>query len=243
MKKILGYILTPLFYLVFGSFLGIFHIVQIIALKVFGKKAHKKSVDVLNFFLLYSLTILGTRIKVKFKFTPPNDRPIIFAANHQSMFDIPGIIWFLRKYYPKFVSKIELGKGIPSISYNLRNSGAALINRKDSKQALTEIAKLGKLVAQHNYSVVIFPEGTRSKNGQMKNFAVGGLNILLKKAPNALIVPVAIKNNWRIHRFGKFPLSAGESVSWTVLKGIESQGRNIEEIVLEAEQAVRAELA
>ncbi|POY37095.1 1-acyl-sn-glycerol-3-phosphate acyltransferase [Solitalea longa] len=242
MKKFFGYILSPLFYLVFGLFLVVFHIIQVIALKVFGKNAHKKSVDILNFFLLYCMLILGTRISVNFKFTPPKDRPIIFTANHQSMFDIPGIIWFLRKYYPKFVSKIELGKGIPSISYNLRHSGAALINRKDSKQALTEIAKLGKLISSHNYSVAIFPEGTRSKTGEMKRFAIGGINILLKKAPNALIVPIAIKNNWKVNQYGKYPLSAFENVSWTILPGIESKDREIEDVVLEAETAVKTEL-
>ncbi|MOA13763.1 2-acyl-glycerophospho-ethanolamine acyltransferase [compost metagenome] len=188
------------------------------------------------------MIILGTRISVNFKFTPPTDRPIIFTANHQSMFDIPGIIWFLRHYYPKFVSKIELGKGIPSISYNLRHSGAALINRKDSKQALTEIAKLGKLISQHNYGVAIFPEGTRSKNGTMKRFAIGGINVLLKKAPNSLIVPIAIKNTWKLNRWGKFPMSVGEHVSWTVLPGIEPEGKEMETIVQEAEDAVKAEV-
>lgn len=242
MKKLLGYILTPIFYLAFGLLLGIFHVVQVIALNIFGKEAHKKTVDILNFFLLYSLVILGTKISVNFKATPPSDRPIIFTANHQNMFDIPGIIWFLRKYYPKFVSKIELGKGIPSISYNLRHSGAALINRKDSKQALTEIAKLGKLISQHNYGVAIFPEGTRSKDGTMKRFAIGGINVLLKKAPNALIVPVAIKNTWKLNQWGKFPMSVGEHVSWTVLPGIEPDGKEMEVIVQEAEDAVKAEV-
>ncbi|MCO4291256.1 1-acyl-sn-glycerol-3-phosphate acyltransferase [Solitalea sp. MAHUQ-68] len=242
MKKFFGYLLSPIFYIVFGLFLVVFHVFQVIALNLFGKEAHKKSVDILNFFLLYSLLILGTRISVNFKFTPPKDRPIIFTANHQSMFDIPGIIWFLRHYYPKFVSKIELGKGIPSISYNLRHSGAALINRKDSKQALKEIAKLGKLISNHNYSVAIFPEGTRSKTGVMKRFAIGGINILLKKAPNALVVPVAINNNWKVNQYGKFPLSAFENVSWTVLEGIESKDKEMEVLVLEAENAIKAEL-
>ena len=69
--------------------------------------------------------------------------PLIIVSNHQSMNDIPPIIWYMRKYHPKFVSKIELGKGIPSVSYNLRHGGSALIDRKDSKQALVAIARFG----------------------------------------------------------------------------------------------------
>jgi 1-acyl-sn-glycerol-3-phosphate acyltransferase len=242
MKKIIGCILTPLFYLVFALLLCIFHLVQIIAFHGFGKDAHKKAVDVLNFFLLYSLLILGTRISVKFKFIPPTDRPIIFIANHQGMYDIIGIIWFLRKYTPKFVSKIELSKGIPSVSYNLRRSGAALINRNDSKQSITEIARLAKLTADNNYSAVIFPEGTRSKDGTMKGFAAGGMNVLMKKAPNAIVVPIVIKNVWKLRRWGAFPMSVGEHVTWIVLPAIETIGKEKEAIIAEAEEAIKSEL-
>ncbi len=242
MKKIIGYFLTPLFYLLFGVLLCIFHPVQIIAYHVFGKNAQKKAVDVLNFLLLYNLLILGTRISVTFKFTPPADKPIIFIANHQGMYDIIGIIWFLRKYTPKFVSKIELSKGIPSVSYNLRCSGAALIDRNDPKQAITEIARLAKLTADHNYSAVIFPEGTRSKDGTIKRFAAGGVNILMKKMPDALIVPIAIKNVWKLQRWGTFPMSFGEHLNWIVLPPINNNGKEKETIIAEAEDVIKREL-
>ena len=48
----------------------------------------------------------------------------------------------MRKWHPKFISKKELGKGIPSVSYNLKYGGSALIDRKDPKQALPEIKKV-----------------------------------------------------------------------------------------------------
>ncbi|MEX6688585.1 lysophospholipid acyltransferase family protein [Danxiaibacter flavus] len=243
MKKILGYILTPIFYIVFGLLLCVFHVLQVIALRIFGRTAHKKIVDVLNFCLLYSLCILGTHISVRYKVTLPVDKPIIFIANHQSMYDVPGIIWFLRNNYPKFVSKIELIKGIPSISYNLRHSGAALINRKDSRQAITEISNLGKLINANNYSAVIFPEGTRSKDGTIKRFAAGGITTLLKKAPDALVVPIAINDIWKLNRWGKFPMSVGERISWTVLPAIETNGKEREAVAAEAEDAIRAALS
>jgi 1-acyl-sn-glycerol-3-phosphate acyltransferase len=158
------------------------------------------------------------------------------------MYDIPGLIWYLRKYQPKFISKIELTKGIPSISFNLKYGGGANIDRKDSKQAVSEIIKLGRRMKEKNWSAVIFAEGTRAKDGKLKTFQVGGIATLLKAAPASLIVPVAIENSWKIVRFGAFPLSAGESIKWTVLPPIDQVDKNAEEITLAAENAIRTKL-
>jgi 1-acyl-sn-glycerol-3-phosphate acyltransferase len=155
------------------------------------------------------------------------------------MYDIPSLIWFLRKHHAKFISKIELTKGIPSISINLRLGGGANINRKDNKQAISEIIKLGRRMKENNWSTVIFPEGTRAKDGQLKTFQFGGVATLLKTAPNALVVPVAIQNSWKIVRFGMFPLTAGNAIKWTVLKPIEPAGKAAEEVTLEIETEIR----
>jgi len=156
------------------------------------------------------------------------------------MYDIPPLIWFLREYYAKFISKIELTQGIPSISFNLKYGGGANIDRKDSKQAVAEILKLGERLESNNWSAVIFPEGTRSRNGKLKQFAVGGVATLLKKCPDALIVPVSIKGSWKFVQYGAFPLSFGEKMSWTVLEPIENTGEPLEEIVMMAENAIKA---
>lgn len=242
MKKLLGIIFTPIHYLAFGLLLIIFHPIQWLSLKLGGYPAHKKSVDILNFFLESTCYIVGARINFTNKFNLPVNRPIIFVANHQSMYDIAPMIWHLRKYHAKFISKIELTKGIPSISFNLKYGGGANINRKDSKQAVAEILKLALRMKENNWSAVIFPEGTRSKNGILKPFAVGGVATILKKVPNALIVPVAISGAWKLIQYGKFPLSFGEKLTWTVLQPIEPGTKNVEEIVAEAEQSIRKAL-
>ena len=192
----------------------------------------------MNFFLLYGVIILGTRLSFVEKTKLPTDKPIIFVANHQSLFDIIGMIWYLRQHFPIFVSKIELAKGIPSISYNLRKSGAALIDRNDGKQAVVEIAKLGKLIEETYFSACIFPEGTRSKTGMMKPFAVGGVAILLKKSPNALVVPIAIENVNKFNPKSYFPLVSFQHLIWTVLPVIERNNKLPEEIVEEARRAI-----
>ena len=243
MKKLLGYIFTPVHYIFFGLALVIFHPIQWLSLKFGGYKAHKISVDILNLFLTLTLYLIGTRLIFINRQKLPANRPIIFVSNHQSLYEIPPLIWFLRKYHAKFISKIELTKGIPSISFNLKYGGGANIDRKDSKQAVAEILKLGTRIKENNWSAVIFPEGTRSRNGEPKTFAIGGIATLLKKAPNALIVPIAITGSWKIVQYGKYPLSFGEVMRLTVLKPIEPEGVLLEDLVLKAENEVRGYMA
>jgi 1-acyl-sn-glycerol-3-phosphate acyltransferase len=238
MKKIIDYILSSIYLVYFFLTLLVFHVIQIFCFEFLGRKAHQKSVHLLNFFLLNGVRVLGTSLNIVEKTTLPTDRPIIFIANHQSMFDIIGMIWYLRKNYPIFVSKKELSKGIPSISYNLVKSGAALIDREDGKQAVVEIAKMAKLIEEMNFSACIFPEGTRSKTGTMKPFAVGGVAILMKKSPNALIVPVAIENVNKLNPKGYFPLVSLQKLTWTVLPPIERTNKSPEEVVEEARKGI-----
>ncbi|WP_342329726.1 lysophospholipid acyltransferase family protein [Pedobacter sp. FW305-3-2-15-E-R2A2] len=242
MNKFFGYIFSPLFYLFFGLTLIVFQPIQWVCYRLFGYQAHKASVDGLNFFLTYCDLLLGSSVTFINEQDIPVEQPKIFVANHQSMYDIPGLIWFLRKHHIKFISKIELTKGIPSISFNLKYGGGANIDRKDSKQAVGEIIHLGNRMKANNWSAMIFPEGTRSKDGNLKPFHVGGIATLLKKVPNALIVPIAIENSWKMVQYGTFPLSFGEKIRWTVLKPIDSTGKNPEEVTQEAEQAIRRKL-
>jgi 1-acyl-sn-glycerol-3-phosphate acyltransferase len=238
MQKILSYPLTALFYLVFGLLLVIFHPIQWFCLKVFGYQAHKKSVDVLNGGLVRCLLILGNTVKFTGIEKIPTGVPLIIVANHQSMYDIPPIIWHMRKFHAKFISKKELGEGIPSVSFNLRHGHHVLIDRKDPKQALPAIMGLAKYIQQHTRSAVIFPEGTRSKTGEPKKFSENGLKILCKFAPSAYIVPVSINNSWKVVRFGSFPLGIGNRLTFTVQEPFAIKDIPFEEVMARTESAV-----
>ncbi len=216
MQKLIAYPLSIIYYLLFGSTLVIFHLVQWICFNLFGYNAHKKSVDVLCFFLVLNTYVLGTRYRIRGLEKLPADTPLIVAANHQSWYDITTIGWYLRKIHPKYVSKIELGKGIPSISYNLRHGGSVLIDRKDGKQALSAIRQLAEYIEVHKRSAVIFPEGTRSNTGKPRRFAENGLKILCKYAPSAYVVPITINNSWKMTRWGSFPLGIGTKIEFTI---------------------------
>jgi len=239
--KILSYILTPIFILVFFTILLIFHPIQWIALKI-GYQAHKNTVDLMNWFLVKSLLILGTTVKVDLPNNLPQNRTLIFAANHQSLFDIPPMIWSFRKHHPKFVSKLELGKGIPSVSFNLRHGGAALINRKDPKQALQALMDFSKNIQANKWSTVIFPEGTRSRNGIPKSFSPNGLKMLVKYNPEGYVVPVSINNSWKVFKYGKYPLGLGVAIKIKAHTPIPIQEKSFEEIFKQTENTVKNDI-
>ena len=209
MKKGFSYIMSIIFYSCFGLFLVLFHGIQWICFYGFGYRSQKNAVELLNFFLLGFLNLLCTRVQFYHPNPLPKNRSIIFVSNHQSTYDIPPLIWYLRKHHPKFISKKELGKGIPSVSFNLRHGGALLIDRKNPKEAIQSIQEFGKRLTENKHSAVIFPEGTRSRDGKIKPFQKAGLFTLLKHMPDALVVPVSIGNSWRFAEHKYFPMPLG----------------------------------
>lgn len=222
----------------FGLCLVIFHPIQWICFNAFGYQAHKKSVDYLNFFLVKCTNILGTTYRFENLNSIPKNVPLIVVANHQSMYDIIAIIWYMRRYHCKFVSKKELGSGIPSVSYNLRHGGSVLIDRKDPKQAIPTIKGLSEYIKKNTRSAVIFPEGTRSKTGKPKEFAQSGLKILCKYAPSAYVVPISINNSWKMVRFGAFPMGLGNRLTFTIHEPMAVKDYAFEELIKKTEAAV-----
>ncbi|MEL7268537.1 MAG: lysophospholipid acyltransferase family protein [Bacteroidota bacterium] len=237
MTKILAYPLTILFFIAFGLTLLAFHPLQWFLFNVFGYQAHKKSVDWLNWSILRCTNLLGTQYTFTNKHKIPTNVPLIIVSNHQSMYDIPPIIWYMQKHHPKFVSKIELGKGLPSVSYNLRHGGSVLIDRKDPKQSIEQLKKLGNYIEEHKRSAVIFPEGTRSRTGEPKKFYTTGLKVLLAEAPNALIVPISIKNSWKLLKYGKFPMGIGAHLKFEVYEPISNSG-DAEQLIPQLESII-----
>lgn len=237
--KLLSYFLSSIFAIVFFSLLVIFHPIQWIGLKLFGQNGHQNVVDIMNWFLIQSLLILGIRVKVENEHSLPENTTLIFVSNHQSTFDIPPIIWHFRKHFPKFVSKKELGKGIPSISFNLRHGGAALIDRKDPKQALGELGRFAKTINKNKWSAAIFPEGTRSRTGKPKSFSVNGLKMITKYNKEAYIVPLTINNSWKVFKYGKFPLGLGSPIKIKTHQPIKIDSLPFNELIDKVETTIK----
>lgn len=238
MTKLLAYPLSVLYYIFFGLTLVIFHPIQWFCLKFFGYNAHRISVVYLQFCLMRCLTILGTRFSFKQPYTIGTNQPLIIVANHQSMYDIPPLLYYMRKHHPKFISKKELGHGIPSVSFNLRHGGSVLIDRKNSIKAINAIKYFTQGVAKNNWAVIIFPEGTRSNTGKPKPFKTKGLETLITQLPNALVIPISINNSWKTLRYGKFPMGLGVHIEFKLHDPLPIESQNIGNFIKKIEQTI-----
>lgn len=238
MKKILLLPITLIYYLAYLVVLCTIQPIQWLAFKFFGGKGLKISFDYVAYFTLKCTHILGTRYTFENRELVPKNVPIIFVANHQSLLDTAGIIWYLRQFYVAFVTKKELGKGIPAISYNLRNSEYVLIDRNNPKQAIPKIKSLAEYIERENRSAVIFPEGTRSKNGVPNEFAQSGLKILCRYAPSAYIVPITINNSWKVYQYGYFALSLGHHIKFMVHKPFKVSDYTFDEIFAKTQSTI-----
>ena len=224
--KFLSYPLSVLFYICFGLALLIFHPIQWLSFNLFGYSPHKTVVVWLQFWLMRSTNVLGTRYRMENPYHLDTNKPTIIVANHQSLYDIPPIIWYFRKHHPKFISKKELGRGIPSVSYNLRHGGSVLINRKNPLESVKAIKEFASRVKGNNWAAVIFPEGTRSRDGQPRSFKQKGLLTLMEEIPNAQIVPLTINNSWKMLRYGKFPMGLGAHIQFITHKPMTIDAHN-----------------
>ncbi|TAG04613.1 MAG: 1-acyl-sn-glycerol-3-phosphate acyltransferase [Cytophagia bacterium] len=243
MKKIISWLFTPLFLIVFGLLLLIFHPLMWISHRLFGLKALENVTSQLQILLLNMFVLTFSWFKVTNpykKMLKDTKRPLIIVGNHQSMFDIPLILWYFRKKSPKFVAKKEVGKGIPSISYFLHNGKHMIIDRKDKDQALTAIERGIPAIIENNWSAAIFPEGTRSKDGKGKPFKTAGLTKLLEMMPNALVVPVAIGNTWLLGKDNYLPVPFNVKYGFEVLTPIEPANFTPENLIIFLEKEIKA---
>jgi 1-acyl-sn-glycerol-3-phosphate acyltransferase len=211
MRKIVDWIFTIPFLVGFGLTLVIFEPIARIA-RLFGLRPMEVTMGVMQRVLLMVFRIGGTRLRVERSPLVKARTGYIMVSNHQSLFDVPIFGGLLFSNYPKYVSKRELGRWLPSVSFNLTHGGNAIIDRDDPRQAREAIRELGLAAEERNVAVVIFPEGTRSRDGRLRPFRSGGLAELLAAAPSLPVVPVTIDGAWKLLRYKLFPVPFGTKV-------------------------------
>lgn len=117
----------------------------------------------------------------------------ILAANHQSVLDI----WALMAVLPlslRFVAKAELSR-IPLFARACRAAGHVFIDRRERAGAIETIREAGVRMRREGLSLVVFPEGTRSRDGRLQPFKRG--TFVLAIETGAPLVPVAVEGGHR----------------------------------------------
>lgn len=242
---LLDYLLYPLFVLSFLLVLVVFELIERVAFAFGGRRALKRRViPWMSFWLLQVLKVIGVRVSCRGAAVIDTSLPYIIVSNHQSLFDIPIIGYFLRDTTPQFIAKTELGKWIPGTSFSLRNSGDILIDRSNVGQALKEIVRMGRRLNEENTSAVIFPEGTRARDGKLKHFKPSGLEALLKSAPRAKIIPVVIDGSWYLQCRPFGPVARGIDIHVEIAPAIDpSAYSDRAQVVEETEKVIVSGLA
>lgn len=136
----------------------------------------------------------------------PADEAVLFVSNHQGDFDIPILAGYAGQNLA-FVAKKELEK-IPLVSTWMRLLGCIFLDRDDRRKQVAQIRETVDLL-KGGLSMVVFPEGTRSRGPEMAPFAKGSLNIA--ERAGVRIVPVTLKDSYTLKPKGRWGLPGGHA--------------------------------
>ena len=146
-------------------------------------------------------------------------RPCVFVANHQSDWDIPVVLGYLDEPHG-IVAKDSLAK-IPGIKSWMEFIGCIFIDRSDARKALRTINEAGSRIPEGE-SILIFPEGTRSKGEEIGDFKNGAFKTAVKY--NAPITPVAINGSYKIMEANGGKWIRPGHIILTILPPVETEG-------------------
>lgn len=162
--------------------------------------------------------------------------PVVFMANHQSLFDIPALLATLPTE-ARFLAKRELF-AIPLFGWSLKVGGFIPVDRERGSSARATFVAAAEAIAE-GASILVFPEQTRSVDGHLLPFRRGGFLIALRA--EAPIVPVGISGTFEARPKGGLVTRPG-TVSVRYGDPVETKGRGVRER-REIEARVRSEIA
>jgi 1-acyl-sn-glycerol-3-phosphate acyltransferase len=177
----------------------------VIVLGLFDR--HGKRVWAINqFWTWLILKIGGIRLKVHGLDQLDPAQPYLFVVNHQSNIDIPVLVQALPMFQLRWIAKKEL-LWVPFFGWAMWATKHITVDREDAADALRSLETAKQRLAA-GISIVIFPEGTRSADGQLLPFKRGGFLLALKT--KTTIVPLTINGSGKILPKGSFHLHPGE---------------------------------
>jgi 1-acyl-sn-glycerol-3-phosphate acyltransferase len=163
------------------------------------------------------LILKTTGVTVEVRGTaPPAPQSVVFASNHQSIYDIPILFWTL-PHQLRIIAKASLGR-FPFLGWHLRLAGHLLVDRDNPGAGV--LKKMQRMVSQQA-SLIIFPEGTRSRDGRVGRFK-GGV-FLLAIESGLPIVPVSVSGSRHVMLKGRLMTCPGHVVV-TIHPPIETTG-------------------
>lgn len=153
---------------------------------------------VLNGVCNLTLRVCRIRIHVEgLEKLPKDSKKLLFVSNHRSNFD-PIVTWYvLKKWEPAFISK-EANFHIPILGRMIRKCCFLPIDREDPRKAILTIQKAAKILEKGEVSMAVYPEGTRSKSGELLPFHNGVFKIAQKAG--AQVAVLALSGTEKVHK-------------------------------------------
>src|SRR3954468_4864000 len=149
------------------------------------------------------LVTTGVRVSVEGLERLDRSRSYVFAANHQSIYDIP-ILFASLPFQLRIIAKESLGR-IPFMGWHLHRTGHVLVDR--SKPGASVVKKMARLAAQ-GHSLIVFPEGTRSTDGSVARFKGGPFVIALQAG--LPVVPITLIGSRHVMFCGEITVHPGD---------------------------------
>ena len=144
------------------------------------------------------------------------EKPYIFMPNHMSNVDIPVLLAHLKVQF-RWLAKAELFR-VPLFGFAMKRAGYISIDRSNRKSAFESLARAAQII-RNGRSVLIFPEGTRSRDQSIKPFKKGGFVLAVESG--VPIVPIVIHGTWRIMSKNGLMIRPGD-VTVEILEPIET---------------------
>lgn len=172
------------------------------------------------------------------------DRPQILVANHQSWYDVLALLAGVPGR-SVFVAKKELRK-IPLFGPASAACGHIFIDRSDRTKAVQSLQEANQKLEEASPTIIMFPEGTRSKTGALGPFKKGAFVLAIQSGVD--IVPAAISGSREIMEKGSFRIRAGSSIRVRFGEPIPVEGLGVEDrnqltdLAWQAVEALKAEL-
>ena len=155
--------------------------------KINYEKAHKQQYKIVQWAFKVVLFFSGTKLTINGFDNIPENEATLFIGNHQSYFDVV-VAYAICPNITGFIAKQGIKK-IPLFATWMRRNFCLFLDRDNPRQGIT-IIKTAIEYIKSGVSMFVFPEGTRSKNGQMADFKEGSFKIATKTG--CKIIPVAI---------------------------------------------------
>lgn len=165
------------------------------------------------------------QIDLKGKENIPDTGPVVFAGNHQGFGDIVLCLYAFDKFQTGFLAKDNLAR-LPFYGKWIKDIRSVFIEREDTRASLKAINEGIELI-EEGYSLVVFPEGTRSKNEIMAEFKRGSLRLATKLG--VPIIPFTINNSYKIFE-ERGIVTKGVKVGFIIHPMILTEGLSREEI-------------